>query len=374
MSASSIEVPMMPMSGPAALTIRTIERRRIDLLARGEIRQRRAVPRRVGAVAGDEDVLRAADLVEPDAPFLDVLEIAIGNEHIHRRLPVRIRIPVARRRPAPRGPRRRAPRAPRALCPTPPCRHLHVRDLDGDAGAAPDVDRLASTRRQPRSLRRGRGWNRGRRYGLIADASAANSAGWRVEAGVVLEAARQPDGAVLHRALHERSHHGDLAVGRRALEVGAEHEAAHRAVPDAGGDVDGRPRSLDPLEEVGDGQVAAAVLADQRGGDALLHLARGVGVIHEAAIRMAVHVDEPGRHDAAGGIDAPARPAPRSAAAQPRRWRRRRYANVNLARRAAGAVDDAAVLDEQCAGGMALTGKGHQARHDEDTGSAHVAC
>ncbi len=74
-------------------------------------------------------------------------------------------------------------------------------------------------------------------------------------------------------------------------------------MPDARCDVDGGPRSLHPLEEVGDGQIAATVLADQRGGDALLHLARGLGVIDEAAIRVAVHIDEPGRHDAAGGIE-----------------------------------------------------------------------
>ena len=49
---------------------------------------------------------------------------------------------------------------------------------------------------------------------------------------------------------------------------------------------------LHALEEVGDGHLAAAVLAHQRRGDALSYLARRIRMLVEPAGGVAVHVDE----------------------------------------------------------------------------------
>ena len=84
----------IPTFGPAVLAPRrTISAGdRFDLLCAASSAS--VIPFHVGPHCSwwISDVLRAADLVETEAPFLDVLEIAIGNQHIHRRLPVRIRV------------------------------------------------------------------------------------------------------------------------------------------------------------------------------------------------------------------------------------------------------------------------------------------
>ncbi len=298
-----------------------------------------AVPRRIGTVVRDQNVLRAADLVEALLPLGGVLEIAIRNQDVHRRLPVLVGIPVAGH-VLPRLARgvdereRLACLAPHRLG-----RELHVGDLDGHARAAADLDRLgpcgehvvllvADVARVEAAVGLD---HRGERRQLVDRA---------VEAGVVFESAREPDRAVLHRAVDERLHRLDLGRRRGTLEVAAQDNAADRAVADAGHDVDGRVNARVALEEVGDRQVAAAILADERQRDALLDLARGVRVIFETAIRVAVHVDEAGRDHAAGRVD------DRVA------WLRRQvgadlddrvagYPHVGGSARGAGAIDDA---------------------------------
>ena len=103
---------------------------------------------------------------------------------------------------------------------------------------------------------------------------------------------------------------------------------------------------LHALEEVGDRQVAAAVLAHERGGDALVYLARRIRMVVEPAGGVAVHVDEARRDDAAGRID--------DSLARARRQVLPYLddgvagdADVGGPRRSAGAVDELAAPDEQ---------------------------
>jgi hypothetical protein len=103
---------------------------------------------------------------------------------------------------------------------------------------------------------------------------------------------------------------------------------------------------LHALEEVGDWQVAAAILAHERAGDALTYLARRIRMVVEAAGGVAVHIDESWRDDTAGHID--------DSLARARRQVLlylddgvARDADVGGPRRSASAVHDLAVLDEQ---------------------------
>ena len=243
-----------------------------------------------------------------------------------------------------------------------------MRDLDGDLCPAPDIDRLV-----PRS---------DNLVLLVADVTGIHTAEWTegrcerdqlgrlgVEARVVLESAGKPDRAVLHRAVDERAHHGDFAVRCRALEVGAKHQATYGAVPDAGGDVDRRTRRIDAFQEIRNGKVASAILADERGRDSLLNLAQSVGAIHQTTVRMAVHVHEPRRHDAIGGID--------DDLAITRCQLRRNLddrvagdAHVNLPRWTATAVDDTAVSHEQRACGLALDDQRKAGQSERDCSQA----
>ena len=110
--------------------------------------------------------------------------------------------------------------------------------------------------------------------------------------------------------------------------------------------MDGGVQPRDLFVEVGNRQLAAAVLPDDRGRNALHHLRRGVGCFLNAAIGVAVHVDEPRRDNPAAGIDDPLA-----------RTRRQSVAqlcdsiagdtDIESPRRRAGAVDDGAVLDQE---------------------------
>jgi hypothetical protein len=146
-------------------------------------------------------------------------------------------------------------------------------------------------------------------------------------------------------------------------------------VPDAGRQVDGRPDTLDALGQIGHGHLAAAVLADQGRGDALSQLRGRVRRLVEPAVGVRVHVDEAGGHDPPGSVD--------DALAAPGCQRRPNLhddvafdADVGGARGASGAVNEAAVADEQPGSGL-LCHDSHGATEGEqrdDEGAALVIC
>lgn len=104
-------------------------------------------------------------------------------------------------------------------------------------------------------------------------------------------------------------------------------------------------QAIDPLVEIGNGQLAAAILTDNGRSNALPHLRFGIRRFVQAAIGMAVHVNEAGRQHLACGVDHPF--------ARLCRQTRTNFsddiagdANVDAARRAAGAVDHLGIANQ----------------------------
>ena len=178
--------------------------------------------------------------------------------------------------------------------------HLEVRHLHGDTGLAADRQRLGHRGLEFRALvahvrgvdaaRTGR--DPGERHDLV---------GGRVGAGHVLQAGGEPHGAVAHGGGHQRLHLCQF-VGRRGPARRAHHRGPHRVVADERREVDGGATGADLRERRADVHRRAAAVAGDDGRDPHADEVCGRGVFRQL-VGMSVHVDEPGRHDVAGGVD-----------------------------------------------------------------------
>ncbi len=138
----------------------------------------------------------------------------------------------------------------------------------------------------------------------------------------------------------------------------------------AGRDVDGRLCRIDSIEKIRDGQLTAAVLADERRRDALLHLARGSWMLFQAAIGVAVDVDESWRDHAAVSFDHLFTGGGRQPGTNVDN-RVARHAHVRPARSAAGTVDETSVSNEQCSRRLAFGGTVDETDDDQDWDNGH---
>ena len=179
---------------------------------------------------------------------------------------------------------------------------LHVRDLHGQPGLAPDGDDLVDGFPEVAILtahvadvppaRRGR------------DPREIDHLGRRgVDARVVFEARGQTQRARAQLALEQGAHPPHLFRRGRAAEVRAHHLVADAAVARVSGDVDGGGLPLEPREEIGQRPGRAAVLPGHDRGDPLAHRGQRIAVLEQPAIAVAVGVDEAGRQDEAARVD-----------------------------------------------------------------------
>ena len=172
----------------------------------------------------------------------------------------------------------------------------------------------------------------------------------------VEEAGAEAEGAVFHAGADHAAHLLDLRLGRLAIHE-PDHLAADRALSDEEPEVRRDARRRDPVEERLDRERRGSVGPFDERRDALAHVVVGGGYLEDAAARMRVEVDEPRRDDAAARID-----DARRRRVDPRRDARNRVAahrEIASVPRAAGAVDDTCVADEEIEGGRRL-----RARHD----------
>ena len=189
-----------------------------------------------------------------------------------------------------------------------------------------------------------------------AATSASTSATARVHARGVDEPGRQADRAGVHGRVDLADHRGELVVRRRPR-LGPEDRPAHRPVPDEERDVRrraaarstrsrysservparGQPvraqRQLDQLAAGRrDRRERVAAVARELGREPLAEVAARPASTNNGAVRVAVRIDEPGRHDPSGARRSPARPRPdrpirgRRPRGSGRRGRRRRPA------------------------------------------------
>ncbi len=259
-----------------------------------DLRERLAFVARVRRVAREHDVVGTAVVVDAALHVPWIVVAARQHQHPERRLPEVVRVAVAGdARPAGRvhflhqravlG--HAAPGADRA--------ELHVAELPGDAGATRDLDELPVGLDHLRSL-----------VAHVADVEAAvalrelrhldDLVDGGERAGLVLEARAEAEGAGPQLAFEQHFHLFDLVGPGGSPVVGAHGLLAQPAEAGGGRDVEGGSLTLDLQEVLAQRTRAAAVLAAQRRGDALAHLARGIGVLQQAGIGVAVHVDEAG--------------------------------------------------------------------------------
>src|SRR4051794_18547820 len=105
-----------------------------------------------------------------------------------------------------------------------------------------------------------------------------------------------------------------------------------------GGDVEGKPASLDGREEIGEREGRIAVLADDDRRDPLAQCAYRVGTVDERAVGVAVRVHEAGREREAAAVDDPL--AAFGGECAHSNDSTRRDANARSPRRSAGAVEE----------------------------------
>jgi len=124
-----------------------------------------------------------------------------------------------------------------------------------------------------------------------------------VDPWVVLEAARETERAGRHLAVEQRSHVLHLGGRRLSLEVVSHDHVAQPAVTHVGRDVHGRRSLLHASEPIGEREARPSVLTDDDGRDALAHGAECAALGGEAAVMMAVCVDETGSEDEATSVN-----------------------------------------------------------------------
>ena len=179
---------------------------------------------------------------------------------------------------------------------------LHVRHLHGDLRLAADGDDLVDRVPEGAVL-----------AADVADVASARSGGDArqfqdlrargEDAGVVLEPARQTERARLHLLGEQLTHPCDFVRPGVAPEVLAHHLPAQEAVPGIRGHVDRHRLAVQAGEEIGEGPGRAAVLAHHDRGDPLAHRGEGVGMLEQAAVAVAVGVDEARGQDEAFRVD-----------------------------------------------------------------------
>ena len=186
----------------------------------------------------------------------------------------------------------------------------------------------------------------------------------------VHEAAREAHGALPHRVVHHGSHARHLRGGRGAVGI-AHHVTPRGSHRHEGAEVDGWSRGFERAEvaiEVRPGHARAAggvelvqrVLVDRYDArdlagdlarDPLRDLGDGASVAEQRVLGVAEHVDEARGDDEVRGVD---RVASRGAGQQAdRNDAVARDEHVAAIPRAAGAVHDLAIADDQVGGGDA---------------------
>ena len=286
-------------------------------LARGDVRQAHALDGAIGAVADDLQALGAPECLEALGDRDRIAEAARAHDDSESRLPGGVRILIGGDVEALGASVGDQIEGLAGAVPHRGVAHLDVRDLHRQSSFAADADRLRNRIHDALFLVA--------RMRHVEAASRCRHLGERdelfgggIEAGVVLEPARQAEGAAFHSARHLLGHDGDLALGGLAPIVVAHGASAQRPVADHGADVDRRGDLLDAGQIVVDWPGGAAVGADDHGGHALSHLRGGSGVAREAVGRVVVDVDKAGcqrqpmevlvgvgaaRAQAAGGAD-----------------------------------------------------------------------
>jgi hypothetical protein len=186
----------------------------------------------------------------------------------------------------------------------------------------------------------------------------------------VLQRSGEAHGAIAHGVAHQRLHAIEFGGGRRAVVI-AQHHTAHLRGAHVAGQVDPHallfqareivvkrpPVGMDGVmfvthmvglqESIGLGRDGRA-LAGDFGGDALVDLRRQVRIHQNGELGLAKHVDEPGGHHHAARINdalgrRPCQVSDGGDLALP-------DADVARVPRRPGAVDDAAMLDDDIVG------------------------
>ena len=260
-----------------------------------------------------------------------------------------------------------------ALAPVRLADHLVVRDLRRQAALLADLDGLAHAVEHARRF-----------VAHVRDVDAAHAAGdlrelddfcgRRERARHVEQPGAQAERAVFHPLPHEAAHLVDLG-GRRLAVHRTDHLRRAPSPADERAEVRRHTSGRDALEKRLDRQRRRSVGPFHQRGDALPHVVVGGRHLEDAAARVRVDVDEPGRDDLAGGVDH----------ARGRRLDARRDADDGVAAhrdvaeipRAAGAVDDPAVADDEIVEGRLRARRGDQnaqgtRRRQRDESGAHV--
>ncbi len=127
-----------------------------------------------------------------------------------------------------------------------------------------------------------------------------------VGAGHIDEARRHAPGALAHTAVDELAHLVEF-FGRGVFHMPAEDGGAHFAVGDQVRDVRPGAVFVDGREILGDIPFAAAAVAGDQRGAALLDVIGGGAILGRedrvVAVAVVVQVDEPGRHNQTGAVD-----------------------------------------------------------------------
>ena len=126
----------------------------------------------------------------------------------------------------------------------------------------------------------------------------------RVDPGVVRQSRGEAEDAVREFGLEQRLHRRDRFIAGLAAEVVAHDLPPQRAVPGVGRHIDRRRGLFQRREEVADREPRAPVLSGDDGRDPLAHHRQRRELVQQAAVVVAVRVDEPrGEDEAAGVVD-----------------------------------------------------------------------
>ena len=187
--------------------------------------------------------------------------------------------------------------------------------------------------------------------------------GRRERAGDVEETRAQPERTIFHALPHERAHLLEL-VGRGLPIDRTHHPIADRSLADEAGEVRRDVRRRHAIEKRAERDRRRSIRPFDERRDALADIVVGGRHVEDAAARVGVNVDEPGRNRLAGGVDDPRR----RRIDPPADPGNRVAANGDVASipGAAGAVDDPAVLDDQIVRRRLGTGSGRRQRKKDD--------
>ena len=250
--------------------------------------------RLVQRVVAEDEILRRSDLPQDELRLRAIVEVALRVQHRERRLPHRPRIDV--RGDVDAGASRTIERRDQArpLTPERPHGELHVRHLHGHVRHTADREQLVERLPEVAVL-----------TPHVADVPPAHGADVlrdlqyfvpaREDSGVVLESRRQTERPSRHLLAHERAHAPDFVRRRDALEIVAHHARPDHPMSHIGRDIDRGRLRVDARENRGERILRPAILPGHDRRDTLRYHGQRFAVRREAAVVVAVRVDESGR-------------------------------------------------------------------------------